>query len=212
MSTQADALVKHGLLPMDKERCQEAGLVIGRAFKADPTLNLFFSQIRLAERERRVAALYGDMLLAMLGRAELVYSDHDGRIAGLGVILPPGAYPLPMTVNLVPLVRYVLRHGLYGIPPWVSFLSIREEEHPKEPCCYLDTLAVDPACQRQGHGSRVMRYLLDRADQDHVGVYLETTNGNNVAYYTKFGFEVRGPKVIKGLASWFFWRPPVSQG
>lgn len=66
-----------------------------------------------------------------------------------------------------------------------------DHAHPKEPHWYLSVLGVDPARQRSGIGSALLRPMLARADSDGLITYLETSNEVNVPYYERHGFEVR---------------------
>jgi ribosomal protein S18 acetylase RimI-like enzyme len=56
--------------------------------------------------------------------------------------------------------------------------------------CYLALLAVDPAHQRQGIASMLLKSLLETLDQDKTPCYLETQNLKNVAMYQNFGFKL----------------------
>ncbi|QMV85322.1 GNAT family N-acetyltransferase [Corynebacterium hindlerae] len=59
--------------------------------------------------------------------------------------------------------------------------------HPTEPHWYLYALAVSPAAQGKGVGSRLLRHGLERA----TGlVYLEATTPGSQRLYERFGFSV----------------------
>lgn len=57
-----------------------------------------------------------------------------------------------------------------------------DEEH-----YYLDTLAVHPAFQRRGVGSMLVRWGVERAEEDGVGVYLDASRDGK-RLYEKCGF------------------------
>ena len=79
--------------------------------------------------------------------------------------------------------------------------------HPKEPHYYLNTLSVDPAAQRRGHGSALMAPLIDRCDAERVPAYLETQREDNVPYYRRFGFDLtKRVEIPKGPPLWLMWR------
>lgn len=51
--------------------------------------------------------------------------------------------------------------------------------------------------------------MIDRSDEEGIGMYLESSKESNVAFYGRFGFEVR--KVLrlrKGPDMWTMWRRP----
>jgi GNAT superfamily N-acetyltransferase len=62
--------------------------------------------------------------------------------------------------------------------------------HPAEPHWYLPLIGVDPAKQRRGYGSTLLRHALQRIDQERRAAYLESTNPLNVPLYQRHGFEV----------------------
>lgn len=53
---------------------------------------------------------------------------------------------------------------------------------------YVEVIAVNPACQGRGLGSKMMEAVL-RWIQDEP-VFLECTDKSNVGFYEKFGFRV----------------------
>ena len=65
-----------------------------------------------------------------------------------------------------------------------------EHMHPEERHWYLMVLGTDPNHQRQGFGRKLVQPMLDRADDEGVLSYLESSKESNVPYYRGFGFEV----------------------
>ena len=64
--------------------------------------------------------------------------------------------------------------------------------HPAEAHWYLPLIGIDPAKQRRGYGSALLRHALERIDQERRGAYLESTNPANILHYQRHGFEVLG--------------------
>lgn len=62
---------------------------------------------------------------------------------------------------------------------------------PDGPYWYLQLLATHPDWQRQGLGAELMRVVFDQADPEGIPCYLETERPELVAYYRRYGFEVR---------------------
>ncbi len=76
-----------------------------------------------------------------------------------------------------------------------DLLSILEQLgsfHPSEPHWYLPLIGVDPAHQRKGHGSALMKHALIPCDNENKFAYLESTNPTNIPLYERYGFEVVG--------------------
>jgi ribosomal protein S18 acetylase RimI-like enzyme len=67
-----------------------------------------------------------------------------------------------------------------------------EKFHPDEPCWHLAFLAVDPAQQGKGLGSRILEHSLEACDKDRKIAYLESTNPANLSLYKRHGFELVG--------------------
>jgi ribosomal protein S18 acetylase RimI-like enzyme len=109
-----------------------------------------------------------------------------GRAAALW--LPPGVEP-----DAERLAALVAAHA----PPHVvadstGLFEQMAQFHPTEPHWYLPLIGVDPMAQNQGHGSKLLRALLSRADRDGVSAYLESSNPRNIPLYERHGFEALG--------------------
>ena len=82
------------------------------------------------------------------------------------------------------------------------------EHTPEEPHWYLQLLATHPDWQRQGLGADLMAVMFERADGEGLPCYLETETIENVAYYRRYGFEVRSEwdlPDLHGLAGPHMW-------
>lgn len=84
-----------------------------------------------------------------------------------------------------------------------------DSHHPRDvPHFYLFILGA--AVQGRGDGAALMTPVLQRCDADGLPAYLESSNGRNVGFYERHGFEVRwearpaddGP-LLRGM-----WRAP----
>jgi len=65
-----------------------------------------------------------------------------------------------------------------------------EESHPDESHWYLPVLAVDPAHQNNGYGSRLLEYANKMFDKERIPAYLESSNPRNISLYKRHGYEV----------------------
>ena len=70
--------------------------------------------------------------------------------------------------------------------------EIAEFGKPATPHYYLGVIAAAPSMQGRGIGKRLMNAFSDRSASDDLssGVYLETANPSNVAFYEGCGFTV----------------------
>ena len=89
---------------------------------------------------------------------------------------------------------------------------LRERDMPRD-AIYVPGLGVDPAAQRTGFGSALLRSIFARADAEGRAVYLETENAVNVPYYVWHGFEVLVEDVVPGGGPryWTFLRTPATR-
>jgi len=71
----------------------------------------------------------------------------------------------------------------------LHFGRLRRELAPKRHM-YLAVLAVDPAFQGQGFGSRLVRPMLQRLDELKMPAYLETQCKRNIDMYRRWDFEL----------------------
>jgi GNAT superfamily N-acetyltransferase len=119
----------------------------------------------------------------------------------------PGLWPTP---RLRTLMRVFPGPVLAGPAPLVRSLRaemIIEAAHPDYEHFLVWMFAVSPAHQRSGHGRRLMREALKRADSEEVPAYLWTGNPANLPYYGSHGFEVIGEAQLPGgVPNWFMQR------
>ncbi len=74
----------------------------------------------------------------------------------------------------------------------------------------LAVLGTAPARQREGLGGRTLVPGLERADREGAVSFLETSSASNLAFYSKFGFEVVGHRCLAGGGPdvWAMFRSP----
>lgn len=169
----------------------EAAMVAARAFHHDP----FFEFLDpMGITRARGLALFWRAAIAGAGPASVVTGarDKDGRLMGLSVVAPPGAYPPPLAGQarqLAGAFRAMVIRPL-ALLRGARYLLAIEKHHPKEPLWYLFLLVVDPSVQRSGIGTLLQRDMLERADREGLDCYLETQKPENVPYYRRFGYEM----------------------
>jgi GNAT superfamily N-acetyltransferase len=128
---------------------------------------------------------------------------------------PPGHWRIPLGRQLrlaLPLLGIYGRRSFQHLADFHRLERVHAEQPPDH--WYLSILGTDPAHQGRGIGASVLQPVLDLADQQGVGAYLESSKEANLAYYRRFGFEVvcehefhaGGPMV------WPMWREPQPPG
>lgn len=123
-----------------------------------------------------------------------VHAAVDGPVvAGVAVWLPPGAFPWSAArkAKATPAFLRVLAADPRSFSTFTRYGANAERAHPQdEPHWYLEVLGIRPEHQRRGIGGRLMAPALERADEEGVAAFLETSDPANVPYYERFGFSV----------------------
>lgn len=126
-----------------------------------------------------------------------VWAVEDGRVGGVAVWMPPGAFPWSARrkVRALPSLARVAVAAPLAFGRFARYGANVERAHPGGDHWYLVAAGVHPEFQRRGIGGRVLSPALCAADQEGFDCYLETSDPANVAYYRRFGFEL----VAEGL-------------
>jgi ribosomal protein S18 acetylase RimI-like enzyme len=106
--------------------------------------------------------------------------------AGVALWMPPGVHADEEELGSIieASVSGELREKLF------EMVELQAKTHPDVPHWYLPMIGVDPAHQRQGHGSQLMTQALEICDREGMPAYLEATSRGSRALYERHGFEV----------------------
>jgi ribosomal protein S18 acetylase RimI-like enzyme len=106
---------------------------------------------------------------------------------------PPGmqAWPVELVAKLKLLPLFLTLCGFGRMRRGGTLSDAMERAHPQEPHFYLYFLAVDPALQGMGLGSRILDATLKRIDEMGLSAYLENSNPRNTRSYERAGFLAR---------------------
>jgi ribosomal protein S18 acetylase RimI-like enzyme len=183
----------------DLPRVAEA---LGRAFWDDPVMRFLIptgdSQLRSLMKLEAKSAL----------KQDTAFMTEDGGAAALWK--PPGAWRTSMgeLLSMAPLTIAALRARLLV---GLSVLTAVEKKHPKDPPhWYLAVLGTEPDAQGKGHGSAVLRPVLEQCDQRGEPAYLESSKERNIPFYERHGFRVTEEIALPkgGPPVWGMWREP----
>jgi GNAT superfamily N-acetyltransferase len=185
----------------------QAAAMLTRAFLDDVMYTYVFP-----DRDQRLRSL-GYLWRAVIKACQLygaVYTTP--AVSGAACWLAPGNTELSFWRSLrsgLPLA--VIRFDSEGRRRLLELINYAEDIHKQlvtRPHWYLWALGVDPSCQGQGIGGRLLEPVLARADQGGVPCYLETQTEWNVTFYEKRGFEVLREEDVPGLRVWLMLREP----
>lgn len=196
---------------LSPKRYGEAEACLARAFFPDPLFGFFMPE------KRREYSMLPDVFHAFLSDAgpfertwaATLPAEHDGRVVGTAVWVPPGGMPRPFRRELMMqlrLGRLLLKGSNLSIG--LKLLAAVDKVHPTEPHWYLALLGTDPAMQGRGVGSAVLAPAIAQADAEGVSCYLETQKEENLPFYARHGFEVLHVVSVPGSPTvWGMYRP-----
>lgn len=173
-----------------------------KAFSDDPVFVYLMGGAFNAKRANLAFNMLGRHMLA---HGIIMTNDDRSAAAYWG---PPGSWKVPIS-SIVKTMPISLRAYQWQTIRALGVLGRMEKLHPKEPHYYLEVLGTDPSQQGKGHGAALLNAILEKADNEGVGAYLESSKDTNVPYYRRFGFEVVGEiHHPNGPTMWRMWRDP----
>ena len=130
------------------------------------------------------------LLARAFGQKSFALGTADGidRVAGVALWLPPGVSSDEEALG--GLIERTIPASIQQDA--ASVFERMASFHPHEPHWYLPLIAVDPACQGQRLGDKLMMHALARCDADGKPAYLESSNPRNLSFYQRHGFEALG--------------------
>lgn len=179
-------------------------VTLARAFHDDPIKTHLAGGRELTERQ---ILPFFDAFTRIQLRHGHAYTTDGHEAAALWA--PPGHWK----VGFGQVARYTPRFlKLYGTRFLSNLMVLTDLEklHPSEPHYYLEFIGTDPQHQGKGFGRALMEPMVERADREGVGMYLENSKEQNLAFYGRYGFEVRRTMQHRrnGPTMWLMWRDP----
>lgn len=196
------------LAALDAQDCDAAAGVLARAFRDNPLNRAVIACEDPARRLRVNLHGMGSLMPAALGHARVLAARDGGRVIGVLIGVPPGAFPLPPP-PWIRRIRCLVGQGWRVAARWGQVFRFLEEKHPRERHWYLGTLGVEPAFQQRGIGGRLLAEWLEQVDRGRDAAYLETDIAANVDFYRRAGFTVAEETEFLGAAIWRMRRPPA---
>lgn len=185
------------------------GRILAAAFDDDPVWRWIApSPTKRDERAGRWFAAEASILLQ--GHGEIWV---DENLLGAAMWSAPGRWKTGLAEDLklaLPSVRF-LRSGLLR---GLKTVNVLEKAHPRAEHWYLAYLGTRPEAQGRGIGSALLAPVLQRADEEGLPAYLESSKEANLAFYGRQRFEVSGDPLRVGDGPPLFpmWREPKVPG
>jgi GNAT superfamily N-acetyltransferase len=193
--------------PFSDDDRQAVVALLARAFDAGPALRRFIP-VRKGRPDK--LSTYFDVLLTreVLPNGEVQVAQRDGKIVGATFWRRPGAWQTPKARQLLDLPFWLSVFGRDLARVAAGGQAITSA-HPKTLHWYLAAIGVDPPAQGTGVGSALLKTMLVRCDAERMPAYLETSYPENVPFYERRGFRVRGEQRLPdGPPVWLMWRDP----
>jgi len=198
-------------VPLPTHNKEQASEMLARVFHEDPLYQHVFPD----DRERAGS-------LKRLFSAVVGYSQRYGQVQTTPSLEGAACWLIPDNTEVTS--WRMLRTGLafqraIGRMPaaarqeLLGALAFMDGIHKRlmtGPHWYLWALGVDPDYQGRGIGGALIRPVLVQADDAGLPCYLETLNESNLAFYQKWGFEIRDEETVpeQGLWIWAMVREP----
>ena len=190
----------------------EAVGVLARSYQDHPNFIDFFPDERVRARALLHVCTAG--LRDALGFGHVYAAMRGGELVGVAAWLPPGAFPLSPQRGLraLPDLVRILARAPRSTRRLLQFMTNVTGRHPAQPYWYLEDVGVEPLVQGLGVGTQLLEPVLSLADAARQLCYLETQTEQNVAWYSKLGFEVRDAEISftpGGPPNWTMIRRPI---
>ena len=183
------------------EMTDEIADVLARAFVTNPLNIAAFG----ADQVSANRAFFRGGLRVMRGR-KLVAIDEARLVGFVHWVTSPGCqFSGPEKLAMLP--RMIQEFGPQRSLRISSWLTTWSKHDPQDPHCHLGPIGIDPTAQGRGIGQRLMALYCEDLDRTAASGYLETDRPENVAFYQRFGFEVKEEIPILGTPNFLMRRP-----
>jgi ribosomal protein S18 acetylase RimI-like enzyme len=202
------------IIELPGDRLAEAAGVLAHSYHDHPNFIDLFPE--KGARTRVLPHVFAAGLRDALGFEHVYAAMRGDEIVGVATWLPPGTFPLSLRrqFRVLPDMVCVLATAPRSTRRLLRFMTNVSRRHPEQPYWYLENVAVEPAAQGLGVGTRLLEPVLALADAAGQPSYLEAQTERNVAWYRRLGFEVRDAEVSfapGGPLNWTMIRCPAQR-
>jgi len=174
------------LYPVSKKELKAVCKVLGDAFSKDPLMEAW----NLKGEE--IDTCY-EMFIRYCLRYGSVYATAE-KLEGIMAILPSKngimtAWPMIRSGAIFPAMK-IRKKFMKEMQETLKVLDEEKKNFDIYPHIYLAVLGVSQKNQRKGYGGKMMRTLIEMADNEGLPIYFETQTEGNVRFYKKSGFGV----------------------
>lgn len=189
-----------------------AARVLAAAFLDDPVWTAIGPRRRAHRAYANRVAFWGIVHGSLRGGGRIrVARQAGGGAAGVTIAFAQGRWPLPDR-SFAWELPWVLAAGPAPVARGMRDDSMLRSNHPSHPHNYLWFLGVEPSRQGKGLGRALMADLHEWSDPTGLGVFLETSTRENVAFYGSLGYRPgRELRLPSGAEMWQMERAGADQ-
>lgn len=181
---------------------REAGLALAQSFAADP-LSLYlmgiddatcWSSEKLWKLHVRLMT-YTYASYKFRGIATAIGPDYDA----VALWMPPGTTNDDLLATIwsgtwrlcYQLSRESRKRFFDELFPALHDTKAEIMGDRNDDCYYLGYIGTKASARGRGYASKLLRHMMDKADEENRAIYLESSNVVNNKFYAKLGFELR---------------------
>ncbi|UAB77742.1 GNAT family N-acetyltransferase [Erythrobacter sp. SCSIO 43205] len=169
----------------DTAKLEPLARTLGAAFQNDPALSWIVPDAK--RREAMLPGFFKVMAEQSRRHGEILASPDEGAVS---LWYPPGKVSDGFFATTYDNLRLLAGFRI-DLPRGLKVAEEMYKRHPSpQPYSYLRYVGVAPKAQGKGWGGAIVRAGIKRAASKGQGVLLETATPDNVAIYTRLGFEI----------------------
>jgi len=180
--------------------------VLGRGMRDNPIHVRAFGP-RPDRREGALTQMFEGLLRLDVSKGAILGAFSAGTLVGVCAMVEPHRCQPTLLEKLQVLPAVLGGSGLAGTARVLRWVAGWARHDPAEAHWHLGPVGVERHLQGQGIGSALLQVFCDRVDALRALAYLETDKPENVRFYERSGFRVRGQESVLGVPSWFMARP-----
>jgi ribosomal protein S18 acetylase RimI-like enzyme len=177
------------LILMDTKDIKAGRKLLCREFEHDPQ---FHKMLKPEQDQSNLEPLFDYILRSGIKAGGILVKDSED-MKGIALVVPAGIKSAWAECSFGGFVNMLWKYR-FATVKLLSRLNKRSREiHGRlvqGKHYYLSIIGVEPRCQGQGVGKKILLQIIKGVDQEQMPLYLETQNQKNVSIYRKYGFEV----------------------
>lgn len=183
-----------------------AAAVLGRGMRDNP-LHVQAFGADPHSRERALIRIFQGVLRQYVSKGAILGAFSSDTLVGVCAMVEPRRCQPSGGERLRLLPEAIAGAGIGGTVRLLKWAGAWARHDPREPHWHLGPVGVERHLQGQGIGTALLRVFCQRIDALGAMAYLETDKKENVAFYGRFGFQVKAEEPVLETSNWFMVRP-----